>query len=309
MQIAVTAWNLSSSDAFKSIPDQAAIAEEMGFSGFWLPESHFIGTASLASPLILLAAAAARTKTIRIGTTSYLLPIRNPIQAAEDVATLDCISNGRLILGVGRGFSDKLFEVYGVDPKQKRLIFKKHLETMIHAWKGYPLLEDTAKEPVYLSPRPIQKPYPEIWVAAFGPLALKQAAGLGLPYLASPMESLTKLIANTDIYKQALNTTEYPAIKTIPVMRTIFISDDKSLNKKVSAGLEEEARQRSNQFNEREPSYLVGNAQAVKDKLQLYKDEISMNYLIARGRITGVSNSDQLASHRQLLDIPQDWLD
>ena len=221
MQIAVTAWNLSASDAFKSIPDQAAIAEKMGFSGFWLPESHFIGTASLASPLILLAAAAAKTNTIRLGTTSYLLPIRNPIEAAEDVATLDCISNGRLILGIGRGFSDKLFEVYGVDPKQKRSIFKKHLETMIHAWEGYPLLEDTAKEPVYLSPRPIQKPYPEIWVAAFGPLALKQAAGLGLPYLASPMESLSKLIANTEIYKQALNTTAYPVKKTIPVMRTI----------------------------------------------------------------------------------------
>lgn len=309
MQIAVTAWNLSESDAFKSIPDQAAIAEEMGFSGFWLPESHFMGTASLASPLILLAAAAARTKTIRIGTTSYLLPIRNPIEAAEDVATLDCISNGRLILGIGRGFDDKLFQVYGVDPKQKRSIFKKHLEIMMRAWEGYPLLEDTTKEPIYLSPRPIQKPYPEIWVAAFGPLALKQAAGLGLPYLASPMESLTKLIANTEIYKQAFSPTESPAIKTIPVMRTIFISNDKSLNKKVSAGLEAEARQRSSQFTDLEPSYLVGNAQSVKDELQLYRDKISMNYLIARGRITGVSNSDQLASHRQLLDITQDWLD
>ena len=99
MQLAVTAWDLSNTDALKSIPDQAVIAEDMGFSGFWLPENHFTGTASLASPLLLLAAAAAKTKTIRLGTTSYLLPIRNPVEAAEDVATLDCISNGRLILG------------------------------------------------------------------------------------------------------------------------------------------------------------------------------------------------------------------
>jgi len=309
MQIAVTAWNLSESDAFKSIPDQAAMAEKMGFSGFWLPENHFTGTASLASPLILLAAAAAKTNTIRLGTTSYLLPIRNPIEAAEDVATLDCISNGRLILGIGRGFSDTLFEVYDVDPKQKRSIFKKHLETMIRAWEGVPLAETKAKEPITLSPRPIQKPYPEIWVAAFGPLALKQAAGFGLPYLASPMESLTKLIANMEIYKQALKTTQSTDIKTIPVMRTIFISDDKALNEKVSASLESEAHQRSGQFTELEPSYLVGDAQWVKDKLQLYRDKISMNYLIARGRIRGVSNSDQLASHQQLLDITQDWLD
>ena len=141
MQLAVTAWDLSNTDALKSIPDQAVVAEDMGFSGFWLPENHFIGTASLASPLLLLAAAAAKTKTIRLGTTSYLLPIRNPVEAAEDVATLDCISNGRLILGIGRGFNDNVFEIYNIDPKQQRSIFKPHLEIMIQAWQGYPLRE------------------------------------------------------------------------------------------------------------------------------------------------------------------------
>jgi len=308
MQIAVTAWDLSNTDALKSIPDQAVIAEDMGFSGFWLPENHFIGTASLASPLLLLAAAAAKTKTIRLGTTSYLLPIRNPVEAAEDVATLDCISNGRLILGIGRGFNDNLFEIYNIDPKQKRSIFKQHLEIMIQAWQGYPLREPAGKEPVYLSPRPIQKPYPEIWVAAFGPLALKQAASFGLPYLASPMESLPRVIANMGIYNQALSLTKHADVQTIPIMRTIFISDNKSLNEEVTSNLETEARQRSNQsLTDLEPSYLVGNSQSVRNSLQQYKDKISMNYLIARGRIRGVSIKDQLTSHQRLLEITQDW--
>jgi len=308
MQLAVTAWDLSNTDALKSIPDQAVIAEDMGFSGFWLPENHFIGTASLASPLLLLAAAAAKTKTIRLGTTSYLLPIRNPVEAAEDVATLDCISNGRLILGIGRGFNDNLFEIYNIDPKQKRSIFKQHLEIMIQAWQGYPLSEPAGKEPVYLSPRPIQKPYPEIWVAAFGPLALKQAASFGLPYLASPMESLPRLIANMGIYNQALSLTKHADVQTIPIMRTIFISDNKSLNEEVTSNLETEARQRSNQsLTDLEPSYLVGNSQSVRNSLQQYKDKISMNYLIARGRIRGVSIKDQLTSHQRLLEITQDW--
>ena len=308
MQLAVTAWDLSNTDALKSIPDQAVIAEDMGFSGFWLPENHFIGTASLASPLLLLAAAAAKTKTIRLGTTSYLLPIRNPVEAAEDVATLDCISNGRLILGIGRGFNDNLFEIYNIDPKQKRSIFKQHLEIMIQAWQGYPLREPAGKEPVYLSPRPIQKPYPAIWVAAFGPLALKQAASFGLPYLASPMESLPRLIANMGIYNQALSLTKHADVQTIPIMRTIFISDNKSLNEEVTANLETEARQHSNQLlTDLEPSYLVGNSQSVRNSLQQYKDKISMNYLIARGRIRGVSIKDQLTSHQRLLEITQDW--
>ena len=254
------------------------------------------------------AAAAAKTKTIRLGTTSYLLPIRNPVEAAEDVATLDCISNGRLILGIGRGFNDNLFEIYNIDPKQKRSIFKQHLEIMTQAWQGYPLREPAGKEPVYLSPRPIQKPYPAIWVAAFGPLALKQAASFGLPYLASPMESLPRLIANMGIYNQALSLTKHADVQTIPIMRTIFVSDNKSLNEEVTANLETEARQRSNQLlTDLEPSYLVGNSQSVRNSLQQYKDKISMNYLIARGRIRGVSIKDQLTSHQQLLEITQDW--
>ncbi|MDC3344170.1 LLM class flavin-dependent oxidoreductase, partial [Pseudomonadales bacterium] len=64
MKLAVTAWDLSSVEALQRIPDQAAKAEAMGFEGFWLPENHFAGPAALSAPLILLAAAAARTSTI-----------------------------------------------------------------------------------------------------------------------------------------------------------------------------------------------------------------------------------------------------
>ena len=227
MQLAVTAWDLSNTDALKSIPDQAVIAEDMGFSGFWLPENHFIGTASLASPLLLLAAAAAKTKTIRLGTTSYLLPIRNPVEAAEDVATLDCISNGRLILGIGRGFNDNLFEIYNIDPKQKRSIFKQHLEIMIQAWQGYPLREPAGKEPVYLSPRPIQKPYPPLWQVVDSPRSIEWAANNDIKVIMwiPPVQSLKKRF---EIYQNAKSITEKKHAQMgdgIAVVRDMFIAD------------------------------------------------------------------------------------
>jgi hypothetical protein len=122
------------------------------------------------------------------------------------------------------------------------------------------------------------------------------------------MESLPRLIANMGIYNQALRLTKHANVQTIPIMRTIFISDNKSLNERIAANLETEARQRSNQLlTDLEPSYLVGDSQSVRNSLQQYKDKISMNYLIARGRIRGVSSKDQLASHRRLLEITQDW--
>ena len=76
----------------------------MGYDSLWVPESHF-GADALPEPLLLLAAMAAVTERIRLGTTSYLLTLRNAVQAAEQVAVLDQLCGGRLILGVGRGFS------------------------------------------------------------------------------------------------------------------------------------------------------------------------------------------------------------
>ena len=135
-QFAVTAWDLSSPAALAGLPQQAKRAEAMGFEGFWLPEHHFQGGSSLSAPLILLAACASATETIDLATTSLLLPIRQAIALAEEIATLDLIANGRLILGLGRGFDDQLFRVFSIDPKEKRKRFKHTLEAMMHAWQG-----------------------------------------------------------------------------------------------------------------------------------------------------------------------------
>ena len=100
LEIAVTPWSLSTLGAADELTSQAEIAENLGCHSFWLPENHFGDARSIPSPLMLLAAVAARTRSIKLGSTSYLLPIRHPLQAAEEVAVLDRLSGGRVILGV-----------------------------------------------------------------------------------------------------------------------------------------------------------------------------------------------------------------
>jgi len=92
---------------------QAERAEALGFHSYWLPENHFEDPRAIPSPLTLLAAASGRTHKIGLATTSYLLPIRHPIQAAEEVAVLDQLCEGRLILGLGRGLQKAMFDVFG----------------------------------------------------------------------------------------------------------------------------------------------------------------------------------------------------
>ena len=303
-KVAVTAWMFGTGGVAAELAGQGEIAEKIGFDSFWLPESHFGGDTSIPSPLMLLAAVSARTSKIRLGSTSYLLPIRHPIQAAEEVAVLDRLSNGRVILGVGRGFQDTMYTVFDVPIKDKRKRFKANLEIMIAAWQGKPVAEDGDGTPVYLAPLPVQKPHPPIWVAAFGPLAIKQAGTLGLPYIASPVETMASLQENYSLHKEHSERAGHSEIDTTPVMRTLFISEHKQLVSAVRENLKKEAAHRMRQQATSVDDWaIVGDINYVSDKISEYEETLGLNYLIARGRIPGVSNDSQIASLEQLAKI------
>ena len=106
-------------------------ADEAGLHSVWMPEMHFLPGAST-SPLLSLAAFAARTRQIRLATTSLLIPIHHPLRIAEEVAALDHLSRGRTIIGLGRGFRAPLFSAFGIDPSTKRDRFDAALEEVLH---------------------------------------------------------------------------------------------------------------------------------------------------------------------------------
>jgi alkanesulfonate monooxygenase SsuD/methylene tetrahydromethanopterin reductase-like flavin-dependent oxidoreductase (luciferase family) len=309
LKIAVTAWSLNERNTGAQLAEQAEIAEQMGFHSFWLPESHFNGEASIPSPLMLLATVASRTTQIRLGSTSYLLPIRHPLQAAEEVAVLDSLSGGRVILGIGRGFQQAMFSAFNVPLKDKRKRFSDVLKTMIHAWSGEPVAWDTAedgsKQPVKLAPLPIQKPHPPIWVAAFGPLALRQAGTLGLPYLASPIETESTLAANYSQHKEHAARAGHGSVDTVPIMRILFVSKNKQIVRDVRERMEQQALG----YNRRKPGdklsdwALIGDPDYVCKGIARLKNRLGATHLIASGRIAAVSAEHHIESMRLLSEL------
>ena len=286
LKVALTPWAMGAGGTAQAFAEQAKIAEELGFHSFWLPENHFSGPASLPAPLLLLAVAAARTSQIRLGTTSYLLPIRHPILAAEEVAVLDQLSEGRVILGVGRGFRGATFTTFEVEAKKKRKIFENALATMIQAWQGQPIAwqeTENARTPIYLAPRPFQKPHPPIWAAAFGPLALQQAGKLGLPYLASPLETKQELATNYLRHQEFWEAAGHPPLEAIPVMRTLFISRNPTLLKRVRQTLVRPTRSVHPQQSVALDDWaLVGEPNFVAEALGHYRELLGLTHLIAR---------------------------
>jgi alkanesulfonate monooxygenase SsuD/methylene tetrahydromethanopterin reductase-like flavin-dependent oxidoreductase (luciferase family) len=258
---------------------------------------------------MLLAAISSRTKKIKLATTSYLLPIRHPIQAAEEVAVLDQLSQGRVILGIGRGFQSSMFSVFNVDPKLKRQKFSSTLKQMLAAWSGESvgeeLMADGSLKPIHLSPLPVQKPHPPIWVAAFGPLALKQAGTLGLPYLASPIETIQVLVENYRQHNEHLASSGKQMLDTVPVMRTIFVCKDYKKIRDVRQQVEKNAllSGRRSPGDNLDEWALIGDPDFVRAGLDKYRAQLGMTHLIASGRMAETSSEDYLNSLQLLAEL------
>ena len=300
MKLGLTPWNFSDLSA-NALSEQARVAEGLGYESFWLPENHF-NPGAIPDPLMLLAAVAAATERIRLATTSYLLPLRNPLQAAEQVAVLDQLSRGRVLLGVGRGYAPKMLQAFNVVPREKRKLFEESLEVMIRAWQGESIMVSDAAagerdqgggHGVDLDPLPVQKPHPPIWVAAFGPKALAQAGRLGLPYLASPMESMSQLRANYDAHASAAEQAGHPVVATRPIMRTVFVSENASeldaVRERLGQNVPQDRRGEEMALDE---WAVVGKGAYVREKLQEYGRELGITHVVVtRIRVGGIEES------------------
>ena len=112
---------------------EAEVAEAAGFSGFFVGEHHQDKDGFLPSPFVVLAAIAARTSRIRVGTAVLLLPLHHPIRVAEDAATLDVVSGGRTVLGVGLGYQEADFRAAGIDRRERVPRFEESVDILRRA--------------------------------------------------------------------------------------------------------------------------------------------------------------------------------
>lgn len=176
---------------YTDILAQIELGDKLGFDAAWLAEIHFFPAVSrIASPLTVLAAAAQRTQRIRLGTAVTLLPLHHPLKIAEDAATVDILSGGRLELGVGRGAAPSMYAAYNVPITESRERFEESLQVIQQAWTNdrltfhgkYVNVDDVA-----VFPRPVQKPHPPLRIAANSPETYTIAGQLGLPIFATPL--------------------------------------------------------------------------------------------------------------------------
>jgi alkanesulfonate monooxygenase SsuD/methylene tetrahydromethanopterin reductase-like flavin-dependent oxidoreductase (luciferase family) len=198
----------SERDAFNEAFEQIDAAERWGLDTMWLAELHFDPDRSvLSAPLSIASAIGARTERIKIGIAVQVLPLCHPLRLAEEAATVDHISGGRLIFGVGRSGLPRTYEDYGVSYAESRDRFAEVLDVVELAW-SQPNFSYEGKyysfKNITVAPRPLQKPFPPIRIAAASPDTYPAVGGRGLPiFINARYGSFSEFVPEIQAYREA----------------------------------------------------------------------------------------------------------
>src|SRR5215213_6656611 len=179
--------------------EQMVLSERLGFDSVWLTEHHYADYGLSSAPSVLLATLAARTTRIRLGMAVYVLPFHHPLRLAAETATLDILSRGRLVVGLGRGNRPLEFLGHGVPQDESRSRLEEGVEVLRQAWtqdrvsfQGRHWQIDDV--PVY--PKPVTQPHPPLAFAVSSPDSLQWAARNGFAIMSSglftPLEATLK---------------------------------------------------------------------------------------------------------------------
>jgi alkanesulfonate monooxygenase SsuD/methylene tetrahydromethanopterin reductase-like flavin-dependent oxidoreductase (luciferase family) len=153
-------------DLYAEVLDLCVLAEELGFDAAWLSEHHFVDDGYMPSLLPVAAAIAARTTTLTVGTGILVAPLHDPIRLAEDAATVDLLSRGRLVLGIGAGYRDEEFAGLGRSKERLGAVLDHVIATLRDAWGDGVARRSADAAPVRVTPKPYRPGGPDLWIGA-----------------------------------------------------------------------------------------------------------------------------------------------
>ena len=300
---------------------QIQAAESYGCDAALISEHHFVSNGYFPAPLVTLAAVAARTSRIRIGSGIIILPLYDPVHVAEHGAVLDVLSGGRLILGVGQGYRAEEFNGFRVSLSSRARRLREGVEVIRALWTQPSVTYEGRHfqlSAVSLRPQPTQQPGPPIWVAAKIQPAVELAAEVGDAWFADPITPLAVLRQRLADYKAVLarKGKSFESLE-FPLMREVYCAET-----------DEEAWQEArepvlyiyreylewghmqDEFGRPVPPgdqraldllrqrFIIGSPETCIRECRKYRDELGVTNLVARMKFPGLEHERVLNSIR-----------
>ena len=207
-------------------------AESLGYHSSFLVEHHFTGWSQVSATLNLLTYLAARTRTLRLGTAVMVLPWHNPVLLAEQAATLDVLSRGRLDFGIGKGYRHSEFTGFCIPSEEAEERFEEGLEVILKAWATEGRFSHHGKfwnfENIVVEPTPAQRPRPAIWMAAGSEPSIRKVATRGFNLLLDQFAGPDLIRQRLEFFKSELKAVGrcYNPME-VCVARDLYIANDR----------------------------------------------------------------------------------
>jgi alkanesulfonate monooxygenase SsuD/methylene tetrahydromethanopterin reductase-like flavin-dependent oxidoreductase (luciferase family) len=318
----VTNQQTLDTDMVSALHDQIAMvrhARDRGWDSL-LSGQHYLNEGNNKQLQIVpfLARLAAEAGEMTIGLGVLLLNLHNPVYTAETVASLDVITGGNLIFGVGLGYRDIEFDAFAVPKGERVKRFEEYLALIQRLWTEDRVTYEGAScrlDNVRMNIRPVQKPRPPIWIAANNDPAVKRAARLGDAWFINPHATMDTIRRQMAIYRAELEAAGKALPRELPMVKEVYCARDRSTALEMAGPYllakyrdyarwgQDKVMPDNSDFGRSldeliEGRFVLGSPQECYEQLKPYWEQFGVNHLIIRTHWAGMPLSSAVASMR-----------
>lgn len=267
-------------------------------------------------PVPYLAHLAHHAGDMQVGMGILLLPLHNPLDVAETFASLDVVTGGRLVFGVGMGYREVEYAAFGVDPADKVRRFEANLDIIMRLWAGEEVSSDLPwcrLDSARLHLLPLQQPRPPVWMAANADGAVKRAARLADAWMINPHATADTVRRQVELYRQTRESVGRDPGHGLPVVREVFCAKDRRTAieraapyitqkyKTYATWGQDKVMPTPESFDRAyeelaEDRFVVGSPEDCIEALTPWRDEVGVDHVIFRTHWAGLPVEDSLAS-------------
>ena len=302
---------------------QVRTAREAGFSSLWVPHHYVTQPMQMLAPIPMLAYLIGEAAGMLIGPNILVMPLLNPVHVAEDAVTLDLLSGGRYVLGMGVGYREAEFNTFNVPLKERAQRLTESVEIMRRLWTEERVTyrgKIFTLEDLGIGLRPQRAGGPPIWIGGVVDAAVRRAARIGDAWLITNFAHLDALVPQMKMYRETLAEVNKPFPDEVPITRECYIgpSREKALEECKAAlqykygaysswGLDKQS-EGAETFNQEfedfvKDRFIIGDKAFVKDEIQRYHDLLGVNHFIMRVQWPGLRQDKVLRTISALGEI------
>ena len=303
--------------------EQVRVARQSGFSSLWVPHHYLTQPMPMLAPIPMLAYLARDAEGMTIGPNILVMPLLNPVHVAEDAVTLDLLSGGRYVLGIGIGYREAEFNTFNVPLKERVQRFTESVEIMRRLWT-----EDRVTyhgkffnlEDLGIGLKPTRPGGPPIWVAAVVDAAVKRAARIGDAWLITNFAHLSDLERQMKLYRDTLREVNKPFPAEVPITRECYIGPTRAkAMEECRAALQDKYRTYSSWGLDKQSEgaesfdqsfeafakdrFIIGEKVYVAEEIQRYNETLGVNHFLMRVQWPGLEQDKVLRTISTLGEI------